>query len=116
MSIRKESSESIRQIKLCCSEMNWTFSRPLSDGTHGRPHLDRTNTHNRYYNRRHIRSITQRDDQKESIEKIVYLSIIKLSPHSFLPKGTDLLLEALNEWNESTLLCENDLFCIVPLR
>ena len=36
---RKCMSESIRTIRLCCSETNWTFSRPLSDGTQGKPQL-----------------------------------------------------------------------------
>lgn len=40
---------------------------------------------------------------------------MKFSPHSFL-SGADFVLAALNEWNESTLLCENDLLCIVPLE
>lgn len=40
--------------------------------------------------------------------------MMKFSPHSFLT-GADFVLGVLNEWNESTLLWENDLFCIVPL-
>lgn len=39
---------------------------------------------------------------------------MKFSPHSLFV-GTDLVFGALKEWKESTLLCENDLFCIVPL-
>lgn len=39
---------------------------------------------------------------------------MKFSPHSFL-MGADFVLGVVNEWKESTLLCENDLLCIVPL-
>ena len=45
---------------------------------------------------------------------VAYLSMMKFSPHSFL-MGADFVFGVVNEWNESTLLCENDLLCIVPL-
>lgn len=44
-----------------------------------------------------------KNKQRHLIESLLYLSMMKLSPHSLL-EGTDLLFGALKECKESTLL------------